>query len=73
MFRAFADIFRPKFGIKATSTQISLSVEEELKKYSDSLDSKRQAAIERLGNKWILHPDHHVKNQKVPANTLGFK
>lgn len=73
MFRLIADIFRPKFGIKATSTQISLAVDDELKKYADSLASKRQAAIDRLGNKWVLHPDHHVKNQGVPANTLGFK
>jgi hypothetical protein len=38
-----------------------------------SLEAKRQAALERMGNKWILHPDHHVKNQNMPANTLGFK
>jgi hypothetical protein len=69
MFRVFADIFRPK--LKVTSTP--QSVDDELKKYADSLNSKRQAAIDRLGNKWVLHPDHHVKNQGVPANTLGFK
>ena len=69
MFRLFADIFRPKLQSKPTPP----SVDEELKKLSDSLTSKRQAAIDRLGNKWVLHPDHHVKNQGIPANTLGFK
>ena len=69
MFRAIADIFRPT--LKAEPTP--LTVDEELKKYADNLNSKRQAAIDRLGDKWILHPKHHVKNQGVPANTLGFK
>lgn len=69
MFKAFATIFRP--ALKATPTPPT--VDEELKKYADSLNSKRQAAIDRLGEKWILHPKHHVKNQGVPANTLGFK
>ena len=69
MFRLIADIFRPKFKAMATPP----GVDDEIKKYADSLNSKRQAAIDRLGNKWVLHPDHHVKNQGVPANTLGFK
>ena len=69
MFRMIADIFRPKIQ----ASQTTLSVDEELKKLSASLTSKRQAAIDRLGNKWVLHPDHHVKNQGIPANTLGFK
>lgn len=69
MFRAFADIFRPSLKSEPTPP----TVDEELKKYADSLNAKRQAAIERLGEKWILHPKHHVKNQGVPANSLGFK
>jgi len=69
MFRTIADIFRPKLN----SSPTPISVDEEIKKYADSLTSKRQAAIDRLGERWVLHPKHHVKNQGVPANTLGFK
>jgi len=70
MFRMFANIFRPHLIISNPKT---LTADEELKKLSDSLDAKRKIAIERLGSKWLLHPDHHIKNQGIPANTLGFK
>ena len=69
MFRLFADIFRPKLQSSPTPP----SVDEEIKKNADGLAIKRKAALERMGNKWILHPDHYVKNQNIPANSLGFK
>lgn len=69
MFRTIADIFRPSMKAEPTPP----TVDEEIKKYADSLAKKRQIAIDRLGEKWILHPKHHVKNQNMPANTLGFK
>jgi hypothetical protein len=49
------------------------TVDEEIKRYSDSLEVKRKAAIERLGEKWLLHPKNQIKNMNVGKNILGFK
>jgi hypothetical protein len=38
-----------------------------------SLEQKRQAALDRMGTKWIMHPDHRVQKKVVDTNTLGFK
>jgi hypothetical protein len=63
------DIFNPSMEVTPTP-----KIEDsELKELRKSLDTKREACIKRMGSKWILHPDHHVKNQNMPANTLGFK
>jgi hypothetical protein len=48
-------------------------VETETERLRVDLETKRKAAIERMGNKWILHPDHMVKNKSLPPNTLGSK
>ncbi len=40
------------------------SVDEELKRLADRLEVKRKIAIEKMGNKWILHRDNHVQKLK---------
>lgn len=62
----FFDIFKVK-------EEVALDTDAELKQWRDSLDRKRKECIERMGDKWILHPNHHIKKLDVPANTLGFK
>lgn len=47
-------------------------VDKELKRLQDALDAKRKIVIEKMGNKWILHPDNHVKKKEnLKPNTLG--
>lgn len=40
------------------------SVDEELKRLAAGLEAKRKIAIEKMGNKWILHPDNHINKLK---------
>ncbi len=48
------------------------SVEEELKRLAASLEAKRKIAIEKMGSKWILHPDNQIKKLKdVKPLVLG--
>lgn len=42
-------------------------------KNNESLNKKRLEALERMGTKWILHPQHYIQKKDVPENTLGFK
>lgn len=47
-------------------------VDAELKRLAERLEEKRKIAIEKMGNKWILHPDHFVKKKEdVKPNILG--
>lgn len=70
--RMIAEIFRPGPVVVPGDKGIE-SVDEEIARYRSSLERKRKEAIERMGEKWILHPAHHVKKKDVPENTLGFK
>lgn len=65
----YETIFNPSMPVSPTPKIVS----DELDDLRKGLEAKREACIKRMGNKWILHPDHHVKNQNMPANTLGFK
>jgi hypothetical protein len=65
----FATIFRP--AIK--EVECGETVEQEIARYRASLEQKRLEAIEKMGEKWILHPSHHVKKKEIPENSLGFK
>lgn len=48
------------------------NVDEELKRLADTLTAKREAAIKRLGSKWLLHPDNKVQKLKdVKPNILS--
>lgn len=48
------------------------SVEEEFKRLNASLEAKRKIAIEKMGNKWILHRDNHIQKLKdVKQPLLG--
>lgn len=40
------------------------SVEEEFKRLAIKLEEKRKIAIEKMGSKWILHPDNHIHKLK---------
>lgn len=40
------------------------SVDEELKRLATRLEEKRRIAIEKMGSKWILHPDNHINKLK---------
>ena len=44
---------------------------EEFIKSAADLKIKRQAAIDQLGEKWILHSVHMKQKLEVPLNTLG--
>jgi len=48
-------------------------IEAETARLKADLETKRKAAIERMGTKWILHPDHMVQKKDIEANSLGFK
>ncbi len=48
-------------------------IDEEIKLLQVRLEEKRKIAIEKMGSKWLLHPDHYVQNQNKDANSLGFK
>lgn len=39
-------------------------VDEELKRLAQDLEAKRKIALEKMGNKWILHPEHHIQKLK---------
>lgn len=41
-----------------------LTVDEEMKRLAQSLEAKRKVALEKMGNKWILHPEHHIQKLK---------
>lgn len=34
------------------------------------IDSDAKEMIERMGNKWVCHPDNHVKRLDVPVEIL---
>jgi hypothetical protein len=47
-------------------------VDAELKRLRESLEAKRKIAIEKMGTKWILHPDHFIKKKEdVKPNILS--
>lgn len=47
--------------------------DEEFKKQAEKLEAKRKEAIERLGEKWLLHPANFKKKLDIKENSLGFK
>lgn len=69
--RALCDVF----NLRKLDTQTAEEnfADIEMKRLAADLDQKRKDAIARLGDKWILHPNHHVKKMDIAANTLGFK
>jgi hypothetical protein len=69
----FMRMFRDIFCNEPPSLEKREDVDVELKRLRDSLDQKRKIAIEKMGDKWVLHPAHHVKKQDVAANSLGFR
>jgi hypothetical protein len=68
----FMRMIRDIFNVKVEPTNV-VDVDEEMRVLGERLEAKRQKAIEAMGEKWILHPNNHVKKQDVAANSLGFK
>jgi hypothetical protein len=70
--RALHDIFNLFKRNKQTVSHHDF-MDMEMKRLAADLDQKRKEAIARLGEKWILHPNHYVKRKNITANTLGSK
>lgn len=57
LLKMFRDVFKPAMP------QVSSDwADEELKKYADDLAIKRSAAIEYLGDKWILKGGNYTRS-----------
>lgn len=52
-------------------TQFRDEVDEEMSRLQSSLESKRKIAIERLGNRWVLHPDNYM-TKVVPQPEISI-
>ncbi|MGF6837009.1 hypothetical protein QF001_000876 [Paraburkholderia youngii] len=39
---------------------------KQMSTYVDSIDERRERAIEALGTKWLLHPANQVQRRAVP-------
>lgn len=66
----FAAIFRPKMNVEVEPIE---SIEDEIARYSASLEQKRLVAIEKMGTKWIMHKDNYIQKKDVAENSLGFR
>jgi len=68
--RMFCEIFNLQTPTLVNEAE---AADAEIKRLADDLERKRNIAIERMGDKWVLHPNHHVKKMDIAANSLGFK